>query len=149
MPDDATPGTAGLPTGAVAANSRKFYWGRAIIGGVLAELCLFAIVFPALYLIGQRAFLTSIVIGSAVLPFLFALWACKPAKSHFLWHGLLVGVAAALFYLIIAHGQPEPLLYKIAHGLKLVGGVVGGLVASLRKRAYRLKSLGPITFSVL
>lgn len=113
----------------------KFHWARAIIGGVLAELCLFAIVFPALYLLGQRAFLTLIVVGSALLPFLFALWTCRPAKSHFLLHGLLVGIAAALFYLIIAHGQPEPLLYKIAHGLKLVGGAAGGLVASMRKRA--------------
>jgi uncharacterized membrane protein YdcZ (DUF606 family) len=44
-------------------------------------------------------------------------------------HGLLVGVVAALLYLIVAWGQPEPLLYKVAHGLKLVGGLLGGLFA--------------------
>jgi hypothetical protein len=117
------------------AEARKFYWGRAVIGGILAEACLFAIVFPALYLLGQRAFLASILVGSAVLPFLLTLWVCKPAASRFVLHGLLVGLTAMVVYLIIAHGQPEPLLYKIAHGLKLVGGLAGGLVAATRKQA--------------
>jgi hypothetical protein len=49
-------------------------------------------------------------------------------------HGLLVGVVAALVYLIVAWGQPEPLLYKIAHGLKLLGGLLGGVVAAQRAR---------------
>jgi hypothetical protein len=44
-----------------------------------------------------------------------------------------VGIVAALVYMAIAWGQPEPLLYKIAHGLKVVGGIAGGLVASRRK----------------
>jgi hypothetical protein len=30
-------------------------------------------------------------------------------------------------------GQPQPLLYRIAHGLKVVGGVTGGVLASRRK----------------
>jgi membrane-bound metal-dependent hydrolase YbcI (DUF457 family) len=118
----------------------KFHWGRAVIGGIAAELCVFAIVFPALYLLGQRAFLASILIASAVMPFLFALWACKPAKSRFALHGLLVGVTAAVFYLILAHGQPEPLLYKIAHGLKLVGGLAGGFVAGAAKQRRKLSA---------
>jgi hypothetical protein len=46
------------------------------------------------------------------------------------WHPF--GVVAALFYLIVARGQPEPLLYKIAHGLKLVGGLPGGVMAVRR-----------------
>jgi hypothetical protein len=113
----------------------KFYWGRAIIAGILAEACVFAIVFPVLHFWGQTAFLASILIASALMPFLFALWACKPTTSRFALHGLLVGIVAAVVYLIIAHGQPEPLLYKIAHGLKLVGGLAGGLVSSMRKQA--------------
>jgi hypothetical protein len=35
----------------------------------------------------------------------------------------------------LAWGQPQPLLYKIAHGLKLVGGMAGGIVASRRRPA--------------
>ncbi len=107
-------------------------WGRVIVGGVSAELAVFAVVFPVLYLFGQTAFLTSILAASLVLPFAFAVWVGRHIESHFVLHGALVGVVVALVYLILAWGQPEPLLYKIAHGLKLVGGLLGGIVAASR-----------------
>ena len=115
------------------ANSLKFHWVRAALGGFLAELCVFAIVFPTLHFFGQRAFLGSILIGSAAMPFLFALWVCRRVESRFVLHGALVGIVAALFYLALAWNQQQPLLYKVAHGLKVVGGGAGGLVASRRK----------------
>jgi hypothetical protein len=115
------------------AKSTQIHWGRVAVGGFLAELTVFAIVFPVRYLFGQRAFLVSILIASAVMPFIFALWVSKHIESRFVVHGALVGVVAALIYLGLAWGQPEPLLYKIAHGLKLVGGVAGGVVASRRR----------------
>lgn len=64
------------------------------------------------------------------MPFLFALWVGRRVEAHFVLHGLLVGIVAAMLYLIAAWGQPEPLLYKIAHGLKLIGGLLGGAWAS-------------------
>jgi hypothetical protein len=111
--------------------------GRILLGGFLAELFVFAIVFPVLYLLGQRAFLASILIASFLMPFVFALWVARSIESRFVVHGALVGVVAALFYLAIAWGQPQPLLYKVAHGLKIVGGAAGGLVASRRKAGQR------------
>jgi hypothetical protein len=114
-------------------NSTKFHWGRAVLGGFLAELTVFAIVFPVLHFFGQRAFLASILIASAAMPFLFALWVCRRVESRFLLHGALVGIVAALFYLALAWNQPQPLLYKVAHALKVVGGAAGGAVASRRK----------------
>ena len=113
----------------------KLRWGRVVIGGVGAELVVFGIVFPVLHFFGQTAFLASILIASFALPFVFALWVCRRVNANFVLHGALVGVVAALVYLIVAHGQPEPLLYKIAHGLKIVGGVLGGLAAGLRAKA--------------
>lgn len=112
-------------------------WGRVILGGVAAELVVFAIVFPVLHFFGQSAFLTSILVASFALPFVFALWVARHAESHLVLHGFLVGVVAALFYVILAWGQPEPLLYKIAHGLKLAGGLLGGVVAAHRETAWR------------
>lgn len=109
------------------------HWGRAVLGGLLAEMAVFAIVFPALYLFGQRAFLAAILIASAAMPFVLALWVCRQVESRFVLHGAIVGSVAALVYVGIAWGQPEPLLYKIAQGLKVVGGVAGGMVASRRK----------------
>ncbi len=112
-------------------------WGRILAGGIVAELGVFAIVFPVQHFLGQQAFLVSILVASFVLPFAAALWVCRRAGSQFALQGALVGLVAALFYLVIAWGQPEPLLYKIAHGLKLAGGSLGGIMASssARRRA--------------
>ena len=102
------------------------------MGGFLTELGVFAIVFPVLHFFGQRAFLASILLASLTMPCIFAVWVGRRVESHFLLHGVLVGAVAALVYLIVAWGQPEPLLYRIAHGLKLVGGLLGGMVAARR-----------------
>jgi hypothetical protein len=107
-------------------------WGRVIVGGFFAEVVVFAIVFPVLHFFGQQAFLASILVASFAMPFIFALWVCRRVTSHFVLHGALVGIVAALVYMIVAWGQPEPLLYKIAHGLKIVGGLLGGVVAAAR-----------------
>jgi hypothetical protein len=107
-------------------------WGRVIVGGFAAELAVFAVVFPVLHFFGQRAFLASILVASLAMPFIFAVWVGRGVKSHFLLHGVLVGVVAVLVYMVVAWGHPEPLLYKIAHGLKLVGGLLGGVVAARR-----------------
>src|SRR5580700_3978729 len=90
-------------------------WGRVIVGGISAELAVFAIVFPMLHFFGQRAFLASILAASLALPFIFAVWVGRRVESHFMLHGVLVGVVATLMYMIVAWGRPEPLLYKIAH----------------------------------
>jgi hypothetical protein len=113
----------------------QIYWGRAVAGGLLAELAVFAIVFPVRYLLGQQAFLASILIASGLMPFLLALWVCREVEARFVLHGALVGIVAALLYLGLAWRQPQPPLYKIAHGLKVAGGIVGGMVAARRKGA--------------
>lgn len=111
----------------------QIHWGRAVAGGLLAEVAAFAIVFPARYLLGQQAFLASILIASGLMPFLLALWVGRGVEARFVFHGALVGIVAVLFYLALAWRQPQPPLYKIAHGLKVVGGMTGGIVASRRK----------------
>ena len=116
----------------------QIHWGRAIVGGLLAELAVFAIVFPVRYLLGQQAFLASILIASGLMPFLLALWVGRSVESRFVLHGALVGIVAALFYLGLAWRQPQPPLYKIAHGLKVGGGIVGGMAAARRKVAGRV-----------
>jgi hypothetical protein len=117
------------------AKIAQIHWGRILLGGFLAELLVFAIVFPTRYLFGQQAFLASILIASALMPFLFAVWVGRRIDSRFVLHGVLVGLVAALIYMGLAWGQPQPLLYKIAHGLKLVGGAAGGALASRRRPA--------------
>ena len=110
--------------------SRQLRWGPVLLGGFLAELLVFAVVFPTLYLFGQRAFLASILIASAVMPCIMAMWVGRRIESRFALHGGLVGLVAALIYTVISWGQPQPLLYQISHGFKILGGIAGGIVAS-------------------
>lgn len=112
------------------ASALKIHWVRVLIAGVLAEVAVFFVVFPTLRFFGQQAFLVSILIASAVMPFLFALWVGRQIDSSFVLHGAFVGLVAALFYVVLTRGQPEPQLYLIAHGLKVVGGAAGGFVAA-------------------
>jgi hypothetical protein len=65
--------------------------------------------------------------------FLGALWVCRRIESHFILHGTMVGVVAALIYVVLTRAQPEPFAYIVAHALKLVGGACGGFVAQGRR----------------
>jgi hypothetical protein len=113
-----------------------------LAGGFFAELLVFAVVFPVNYVFGERAFLASILIASALMPFIFAIWVGRRIESRFVLHGALVGLVAALFYMALAWGQPQRLLYKISHGLKVAGGAVGGLVAARRRPDHGLLRRG-------
>jgi len=114
----------------------RLHWGRAVTGGVCAELAVFAIVFPVLHFFEQTAFLVSILISPAALPLIFAVWVDRHVESHFVLHGLIVGVGAGLVYVVVAWGQTEPLLYKVAHGLKLMCGLLGGVISARRMTDY-------------
>jgi putative membrane protein (TIGR04086 family) len=83
----------------------------------------------------QTAFLASILVASLILPLTFGWWVAQRAGSDFVLHGFLVGVVAALVYLIVAGGQPEPPVYVVANVLKLGGGALGGIIAAHRGKA--------------
>jgi hypothetical protein len=114
---------------------RGMHWIRVLIGGFLAEASVFAVVLPVFWISGQHALLYVAPVASLVMCFLFALWVGRRLESHFVLHGLLVGVVAAVLYVALTRAQPEPLAYYVAHGLKLLGGAAGGFVASRRQTA--------------
>jgi hypothetical protein len=58
---------------------------------------------------------------------------CRRIESHFILHGLLLGVVAALTYVALTRAQPEPFAYIVAHALKLAGGACSGFVARRRR----------------
>ena len=78
------------------------------------------------------------LVSSFASVFLFTLWAGKRIDSGFVMHGVLIGVFGTLLFAIIwiaATGSlAQPPLYVVAHGLKILGGVAGGLVAGKRRR---------------
>ena len=114
---------------------RNIRWGWILLGGFLAELAIFITVIPLSLLVGQKSLLYSAPPASFVAAFVFGIWVGRKAPQRRVLHGALVGVTAMLIYVAITLGQPEPLAYVIAHGLKVLGGFAGGFVALRRAGA--------------
>jgi len=120
---------------------RRIYWGRVVVGGLAAEFLLVVLVGAVRAAFGATAFLAAVLVGSAAMPFLLALWVCRGGRTHALLNGALVGGVAAAFYFLLftitAPGQSQPLLYQVAHVLKVLGGLGGGFVAGRRHASPR------------
>ena len=110
-------------------------WGRVLLGGVLAEVALIVVVIPGALLGSEPIVTWSAVIGAPITTFLAGVWAARSLDSRFVLHGGLVGVSAALIYLIpiMAGGVTQPAIYWLAHLLKILGGAAGGMYAARRK----------------
>ena len=113
--------------------STRIHWGRVWIGGFLAEVGIFAVFIPAVLLFGEEPARYTVPPAAFVMTFLFAVWVGRGIESRFVLHGILVGVVATLLYVGLTLAQPEPLLYIVAHGLKILGGAAGARVAGKRK----------------
>src|ERR1051325_6373191 len=103
-------------------------WLRILGGGFLSELALVAVFVPARVLLGERPGDYVAVVGSFIMPLLFAMWVTKPVKAGQVLHGILVGAVGIVIYVAMTRAQPEPSLYLFAHFLKLAGGAVGGYI---------------------
>ena len=110
-------------------SSATIHWGRILLGGLFAEVALILAIVPLGLRLGEKFLHYTAGPGSFIMCFLGALWVCRRVESHFILHGTLVGVVAALIYVALTRAQPEPFAYIAAHALKLVGGACGGFVA--------------------
>jgi hypothetical protein len=115
----------------------SLHWGRIALGGLLAELLLIVAVIPLLAAGGgESAVITLAVVGSFVALIPVAWWLGRRLARPVL-HGALMGAfAAALYTALYLAGQvfdptvpPMPLLYYLAHVMKLAGGALGGWLA--------------------
>lgn len=113
--------------------STQIHWARAFVGGFLAEAALFVVVIPVFKTWGQHPLLYVVPPAALVLCFVFALWVGRKLSSHFVFHGVLVGVVATLLYVGLTLAQREPFAYLVAHGLKILGGAGGGAFAGRRR----------------
>ena len=123
--------TRGLGGGNMS--SATIHWGRILLGGLLAEVALILAIVPLGLRLGDNFLYYAAPAGSFVMCFLGALWVCRRIESHFILHGTLVGVVAALIYVALTRAQPEPFSYIVAHALKLAGGACGGFIAQQRR----------------
>ena len=114
-------------------------WGRVVLGGFLAELILVVLVIPIRVLGGPESAVTLVAVAGSFFVFVpVAWWLCRSLARPVL-HGALMGVAAALIYTLLAvigqfapDAQPIPLIYYVAHVLKVAGGAAGGWFAVRR-----------------
>jgi hypothetical protein len=109
-----------------------------LLGGLLAEVALILAIVPLGLRLGDNFLHYTAPAGSFVMCFLGALWVCRRIEPHFILHGTLVGVVAALIYVALTRAQPEPVAYIVAHALKLVGGAcafLGWLCCQNRRQA--------------
>jgi putative membrane protein (TIGR04086 family) len=125
--------------------------GRVVVGAVVVEVVLIALAIP-LSQFGQTPVTYVAVAGSFVLPLLMAIWVARPLTKQFVLHGLLVGVVATAIFLTLnwmgrmfgPPQPPQPVAYLYAHGLKLLGGAIGGWIAQQRAASRsRLAASGP------
>ena len=114
-------------------SSARIHWGRILLGGLFAEVALILAIVPLGLRLGEKFLHYAAPPGSFLMCFLGALWVGRRIESHFILHGTLVGVVAALIYVGLTRAQPEPFAYIVAHALKLVGGACGGFVAQRRQ----------------
>jgi hypothetical protein len=128
---------------------RRVHWGRIVVAGFLSEVAVFAIFFLLLIaatLAGvpdvarPMSILDDIdaMLSSFVMVFLFSLWVGKRIQSGFLLHGTLVGVVGILLFTIMwvttTGSLVQSSVYIVAHLLKVLGGITGGIVVERRRR---------------
>lgn len=108
-------------------------WMRVLVGGFLTEITLFAVVLPLNALSSDFTYYA--------VPFLvftwgiiFGYWVARPLNAAFVLHGALVALVASVLYVVLttALAAPVPLLFHLSHGLRLLGGMLGGKLAERR-----------------
>lgn len=118
--------------------SSPLRWGRIVLGGVLAELILIAAVIPLRVVGSSETAITILAVAGSFLAFVPVAWWLARSLARPIVHGVLMGAVAAAIYLVMqVLGQlfaPEPptvpLIYYVAHVLKLAGGATGGWLAA-------------------
>ena len=127
----------------------RIHWKWIVVAGLVAEATVFAVFFLLLFVatvagvpeiarpMGTLDYIDALVSSFGVV-FLSTLWVGKRIESDFVMHGVLIGVLGILLFGIIwiatTRSLAQPPLYVVAHVLKVLGGIAGGLVAEKRKR---------------
>jgi hypothetical protein len=131
---------------------RRIRWGWVLAAAFLAEAAILAVFFLLL----GAAFLAGVpelaapmstldyidaLVSSFVMFYWVTLWLGKRIDSDFVVHGALVGATAAILFTVMwistTGSLTQPLPYVAAHLLKVVGGIVGGLVVQRRRQRLR------------
>ena len=127
----------------------RIHWKWIVVAGFLAEASVLVVFFLLLFAataagipeiarpMGTLDYIDALV-SSFAMVFLFTLWVGKRIESGFVLHGVLIGVFGIILFgimwLATTRSLAQPPLYVVAHVLKVLGGISGGLVAEKRQR---------------
>jgi hypothetical protein len=129
------------------SGGRRIHCGLVFLAGFLAEVALMVLFFvflaiaalagvPELARPGSTFDFINAMVSGYLLMFLFTLWASRRIESGFALHGALIGLTGVLLFttlvFVLSGSLAQPPLYWVAHGLKIVGGMTGGIVANKR-----------------
>ena len=112
-------------------------WGRIVLGGFLAELLLVVAVIPVQAAGGGEDAVTIVAVVGSFVAFVPVAWWLGRRLPRPVLHGVLMGAFAAAVYTgaffvgrMFNPAVPAmPLMYYVAHVMKLAGGAVGGWLA--------------------
>ena len=127
-------------------------WTRTVVYGLTAEIAVIPLFGLTYWALGAEPAQYSTMPFSFLVVFVFAYMAASRTPRPVL-QGFMVGVVAFASYFAIGLigrlvmtladvtpteavnlAEPPPYIYAIAHALKLLGGVAGGLVAAQRSQ---------------
>jgi hypothetical protein len=128
---------------------RRIHWKWVVAAALLSE----AVVMVVFFLLLLAATLAGVpeiarpmspldnvdaMVSSFAMVFLFTLWVGKRIDADYVLHGALIGVVGALLFSVMwiatTGALAQPLWYVVAHLLKVLGGICGGLLAKRRKQ---------------
>jgi len=128
---------------------QRIHWKWIVAAGFLSEVAVLAVFF-LLLLAATLAGVPEIakpmstldnvdaLLSSFAMVFLFTLWVGKRIEAGFVLHGALIGIVGALLFSVMwiatTGALAQPPLYVVAHALKVLGGICGGLLVTRRRQ---------------
>ena len=110
-------------------------WGWILLGALLANVAVTALITPIALLDGQERLGYVAPPASFVGALVVGYWIASKAPQRAVLHGLLVGLVAMLIYLPIELAQEITFAHVLSSALKVLGGAVGGFLVARRAAA--------------
>ena len=105
-------------------------WGWVLLGALLANVAVTALVTPIALLGGQERLGYVAPPASFVGVLIVGYWIARKAPQRAVLHGLLVGLIAMLIYLPIELSFDVTFAHYLSSALKVLGGAVGGFIVA-------------------
>ncbi|HUQ52245.1 MAG TPA: TIGR04086 family membrane protein [Gammaproteobacteria bacterium] len=111
---------------------RDVRWGWVLLGALLANVLVTALITPIALLDGQERLGYVAPPASFVGAFAVGYWIARKARQRAVLHGLLVGLLAMLIFIPIELSQEITFAHILSFAMKVLGGTVGGIVVARR-----------------